>query len=236
MWKYDETGWKVQQEDKGNHTWVMTGTQTPDTVFLMGRSRGRGNAEELMGEENSKHIGISDDYGAYRNLFEKHQLCWAHPLRKLRDVAQSDTLDSKTREQCQSVYRQFRSLYADLRAALITPFDLAQRMELREKLMQRFQIIAIPHADNPKKLKTIRQSLAKNTHSYVTCMTHEDIPADNNKAERALRHLVLKRKISFGSCTQKGANTLNVLCSVLLSLWWRRPANFFGEYLGLRGV
>lgn len=232
---YDETGWKVQRENQGNHAWVMTGTQTPDAVFLMGRSRGKGNAEELMGE-NTQHIGISDDYGAYRNLFEKHQLCWAHPLRKLRDLTQSDTLDYKIREQCRDAYQQFASLYADLRAILAAPFDLAGRTQARGILVKRLQIIAIPHQDDPKKLATIKESLRKNTDSYFTCMTHEGIPADNNKAERALRHLVLKRKISFGSRTQKGADTLSVLASVMLSLWWRKPQNFFGEYLGLRGV
>lgn len=233
---YDETGWKVQEEDQGNHAWVMTGTETPDTVFLMGRSRGKGNAEELMGEENSQHIGISDDYGAYRNLFDTHQLCWAHPLRKLRDLTQSDTLDQATREQCRDAYQQFASLYGDLRAILETPFDLAERTKKRGELIERFNVITIPHVNNPKKLSTIKESLKKNIDSYFTCLTHEGIPADNNKAERALRHLVLKRKISFGSRTQKGANTLSVLASVLLSLWWRKPTNFFGEYLRLRGV
>ncbi len=231
---YDETSWKVQREDQGNYAWVMTGTQTPDAVFLMGRSRGKGNAEEL--KENSQHIGISDDYGAYRNLFEKHQLCWAHPLRKLRDLAQSDTLDQSRWEHCRSVYQQFGSLYGDLRAILATPFNLKERIGVQDELVKRFQIIAIPHHHDPKKLATIKESLRKNIDAYFTCLTHEGIPADNNKAERALRHLVLKRNISFGSRTQKGADTLSVLASVLLSMWWRKPANFFGEYLRLRGV
>lgn len=232
---YDETGWKVQREDQGNHAWVMTGTKTPDAVFLMGRSRGKGNAEELMGER-SAHIGISDDYGAYRNLFARHQLCWAHPLRKLRDLAQSDALDQKTRGHCRDAYLAFSSLYMDVRATLIMPFDREQRTQAQQKLSERFYAITAFHTDDPKKLATIRESLRKNTNAYFTCILHEGIPPDNNKAERALRHLVLKRKISFGSRTQKGAHTLSVLCSVLLSLWWRRPQNFFGEYLALKGL
>ena len=233
---YDETGWNVQKENQGNHAWVMTGTETSDAVFLMGRSRGKGNAEEMMGKDTVQHIGISDNYGAYRILFEKHQLCWAHPLRKLRDLTQSDALDQKTRAHCREAYLEFSSLYGDVRAILITPFDLEQRVKIQDELVQRFQTITTPHAGDPKKLATIKESLQKNIDCYFTCMTHEGIPADNNKAERALRHLVLKRKISFGSRTQKGADTLSVLASVLLSLWWRKPQNFFGEYLRLRGL
>jgi transposase len=233
---YDETGWKVQKENRGNYAWVMTGTETSDAVFLMGRSRGKGNAEEMIGKGNVQHIGISDDYGAYRLLFERHQLCWAHPLRKLRDLAQSDALDQKTRAHCQEAYLEFSSLYGDVRATLITPFDLEQRIKIQNEFVQRFQTITIPHAGDPRKLATIKESLQKNIDFYFTCMAYEGIPADNNKAERALRHLVLKRKISFGSRTQKGADTLSVLASVLLSLWWRKPQNFFGEYLRLRGL
>ncbi|MBI3420718.1 MAG: transposase, partial [Candidatus Sungbacteria bacterium] len=110
------------------------------------------------------------------------------------------------------------------------------RIRVRDQLITRLQTITLPHPNDPQKLKTIKESLRKNTDAYVTCLTHEGIPADNNKAERALRHLVLKRKISFGSRTQKGTDTLSALASVLLSLWWRKPQNFFGEYLGLRGV
>ncbi|MEK7561223.1 MAG: transposase [Patescibacteria group bacterium] len=83
---------------------------------------------------------------------------------------------------------------------------------------------------------THKEGLTKNLNAYFTCLLHEGIPPDNNKAERALRHLVLKHKISFGSCTQRGADTLSILASVLLSLWWRKPQNFFQEYMALKGV
>jgi hypothetical protein len=112
----------------------------------------------------------------------------------------------------------------------------ADALKCARYLIERFQTITTPHIQDPKKLTVIKESLRKNISSYFTYMAHEGVLLDNNKAERALRHLVLKRKISFGSRTQKGADTLSVLCSALLSLWWRKPRNFFQEYLALRGV
>jgi hypothetical protein len=56
---------------------------------MLGKSRGKGNAEELIEGMSEESVGISDDYGAYKNLFKYHQLCWAHPYRKLRDLAKS---------------------------------------------------------------------------------------------------------------------------------------------------
>lgn len=231
---YDETGWPVQQEEKGSYAWVMTGTETPDAVFLMGRSRGKGNAEELRGNPASPSVGITDDYGAYRKLFDVHQLCWAHPLRKLRDLAKSDVMDEEVRLHCRSVHERFAALYQDLRAELVMPFDLAKRTNARIAFIQRFQDIALPDPRDPKKLAIIKDTLRKNSDAYFVCLLHDGIPPDNNKAERALRHVVLKRKISFGSLTQKGADTFGVLASVVLSLWWRKPKNFFQEYLALR--
>ena len=83
---YDETGWNVQKEEQGRFAWVATGTENFDTVFFLGRSRGKGNIEDI----GKGKLGISDDYGAYKNAFEDHQLCWAHPQRKLRDLAESE--------------------------------------------------------------------------------------------------------------------------------------------------
>jgi hypothetical protein len=44
------------------------------------------------------------------------------------------------------------------------------------------------------------------------------IPADNNRAERELRPLVIARKISFGSQSEQGAQTREILMSVLHTL------------------
>jgi len=44
------------------------------------------------------------------------------------------------------------------------------------------------------------------------------VPADNNRAERELRPLVIARKVSFGSQSEAGAHTREVLMSVLHTL------------------
>jgi len=44
------------------------------------------------------------------------------------------------------------------------------------------------------------------------------VPAENNLAERELRPLVVARKVSFGSQSQNGAHTREVLMTVLHTL------------------
>lgn len=83
----DETGWKLLQGGDTTYAWVMSGAQSRESIFLAGESRGKGNVEKLLGEDFDGFV-VSDDYGAYRKL-KKHQLCWAHLLRKFRDMAYS---------------------------------------------------------------------------------------------------------------------------------------------------
>ena len=115
---YDETGWPVQKEGQGNYGWISRPTVGEETIFLMGRSRGKGNALELQGDIDSQ-VGISDDYGAYANMFKEHQLCMSHPNRKLRDLTESKTLSGASKPACAKTYDAFRILYADLEKTLL---------------------------------------------------------------------------------------------------------------------
>ncbi|MBI1974998.1 MAG: IS66 family transposase [Parcubacteria group bacterium] len=222
---YDETGWKVQKEEQGKFAWVAAGTDNNDTVFSLGRSRGKGNIEDI----GAPKVGISDDYGAYKNSFSSHQLCWAHPQRKLRDVAESSEIPEEKREYCKSAYTQFGRLYETIRKSLgnkLSPY-------LKRRFPAVFDRLAESHVLDPAPLAKIKAALRKNKEKYFTFLRHPGIPLDNNKAERALRHLVIKRRTSFGSKTQRGAETTSILASVILSLKWNDPENWFPKYLKL---
>lgn len=222
---YDETSWKVQKEEQGKFAWVATGTENNDTIFSLGRSRGKGNIEDI----GKGKTGISDDYAAYKNSFENHQLCWAHPLRKLRDMSQSMEFGKRKKNQIIKTYENFSKLYKNIRKKIekqISP-------HLQTGFQNIFNQIAEPHNLDPAPLTKIKISLRKNKEKYFTFLNFPGIPIDNNKAERALRHLVIKRKISFGSKTQRGAETTSILASIILSLKWNNPNDWFQRYLKL---
>ena len=99
--------------------------------------------------------------------------------------------------------------------------------------MKRFVLLAQPKDSDPKHLQRIKKTLLEKKDNYFVCMEIEGIPMDNNKAERSLRPLVIKRKISFGSKSGRGADNLAILFSVMMSLWWKHPTNFFSAYADL---
>jgi len=226
---YDETGWPVQHGGQGNYGWATTPTEGEDTLFLLGRSRGKGVAKELRGEEDNQ-VGVTDDYAAYDNLFTYHQLCMSHPQRKLRDLHESKTLINERKVACTNTFIAFSRLYKELEETLKTPYQKERWLLKREEYLKRLRALAILTEDDPDKLQRIKRTLAEKAGLYFTCLLKPGIPADNNKEERKVRHLVLKRNNSQGSKSDKGAKTMSILCTTLLSAWWKKPDNFFVAY------
>ena len=196
----------------------------------MGQSRGKGNAEKLRGD--SKGVLVSDDYGAYRTLATHHQLCFAHLIRHFRDLAQHDGFSDSDKENLRSTYTEIKAIYGDTKEACSGPDPQGQLVTLTDRLTQ----VAKVSPSDPSPLKRIKTSLLKNINKYFTCLLFPAVALTNNLAERSLRHLVLKRKVSFGVQSVKGAETMSILFSVLLSLRRRDPRTYFLKCLELRRV
>jgi len=228
----DETSWKIQGEGMAGYAWAMVSSTSDDVVFHAADGRGKGNASDLFGTDYHG-IRITDCYGAYRNLPGLHQVCWAHIYRVARDLAQMEDLTDEKRAHCRTFHAQLGELYATLRQYLDAPFDEEQRRKQEAELYSLVDELAISHPLDPKKLTDLKQRLMTWRHALFTCLLHKGIPADNNKAERHLRKLVIKRKKSFGSKTMHGAHNLAVLMSVAWSTWYRDRTNFFPTMLGL---
>jgi len=231
----DETGWNIAFPDAycGNFIWAMTGTNkfATDVVYAFGKNRGMGNARLLLGDE-FYGVGVTDDYNAYKNTFNrgKHALCWAHPDRKIRDLKKSEKLPKKKKDICKKTSIAFSALYERVREISATDFVKENRLKEEITLKEEFRKIIIPNKNDPSKLASIKRRLEDQIECYFVCINTPNIPPDNNKAERVLRHLVIKRKKTFGSKTPKGADTMSTLYSVVMSLWYRSKKDFFKAY------
>jgi transposase len=219
----DETSWKVLTRSEKSFAWVMSGSVSKENVFLVGESRGGGNVVKLTGENYSGTV-VTDDYAVYDKI-TNHQLCFAHPLRKWRDLATSCELNDEQRLHCKEEYQRLATAY---RAIVDT-----QNIDSYTNHSLALTDVATVRPLDPKKLIRYKTTLMQKIPQYLTCLTDPRIPLTNNQAERSLRHIVLKRKTSFGSLTKKTADTLAVLLSVLMSLKQRHQKGFFGEYLGV---
>lgn len=79
----DETGWR--EEGRNGYLWTFS---TPSVrYFVYNRSRSRLVAKEVLGEEFAA-VTVSDLYAGYNRLEEKHERCWVHLIRDLKELAE----------------------------------------------------------------------------------------------------------------------------------------------------
>ena len=67
-------------------------------------------------------------------------------------------------------------------------------------------------------IQNIQYIFTNNEHRLYHWTENREVPAENNFAERELRPLILSRKNSFGSHSDEGARTREILMSVLKTL------------------
>jgi hypothetical protein len=79
----------------------------------------------------------------------------------------------------------------------------------------------------PAKFANLKAQLQRAGQAKLFTCLMKDTPCDNNRAERDLRQLVLKRKRSFGSKTERGAKILATVLSICTTTWRSNPAGYF---------
>lgn len=70
--------------------------------------------------------------------------------------------------------------------------------------------------------------IVRSVKELFVFVTHPDVPAHNNAAERSLRHLVISRKVSGGTRSETGSQT-KMIRATLLGTWRATGLNPFIE-------
>lgn len=232
----DETGWMTGGEK--NYNWVLASGDTEEAVFLIGKNRGKGNARDLLAGFTG--VRITDCYPGYKNLDGVQAVCWSHIIRKFRDLKNNGNLMEDAKKSfAKEMYADTSALYEKIKTANQVPFVETERMSIASTLKKELDGIVKKIFASPERSVKKLTDLAKQMRTYrdqlFTCVTHEGVATTNNKAERKLRHIVLKRKNCFGTKTKKGNMILEINLSVLLSLWSNSRKQFFPRFKELMG-
>jgi hypothetical protein len=210
----------------------MSSTTSSDVVFKLADSRGMGNAEELLGEDYTG-IGVTDRYPGYKHLFALHQICWAHLQRTAKDLTHLECLGKAKQKHVVKFYEQLAGIYATIRDYQKKPFNEVERKEQATQPLEQTTKLCRSDRLDPKKLADLKAGILEYQDCLFICLTVDGIPADNNRAERDIKKLVIKCKKSLGSKTTKGACTLEVLLSVAWSFYSRDRDTFFQNFHAL---
>jgi transposase len=203
----DETGWRQD----GRHGFVWTVTTPTVRFFQFSPSRAGAVVRRLLGAEY-EGVVVSDFYTAYDQLDGLHQRCWAHLLRDIHDLRQQHPDHAGLHAWATAV----QALYE--RAVAWTATATETRPAAREQARLGFEreLLAVCRAQPAKSPQTALCRRAERYHPELfTFVADPMVPPTNNAAERALRPLVIARKISGGTRSPQGSQTRMVLQSLV---------------------
>ena len=85
------------------------------------------------------------------------------------------------------------------------------------------------------KLKALAKEILNDWDAVVAAVNHPDLPLTNNEAERALRHAVIARRISYGTRTNEGSIAYSSLLRVIETCRLRQinPWEYISEVIKL---
>jgi hypothetical protein len=210
----DETGWRT--DGHNGYAWLFC-TETI-SIYRFRQTRSGQIAQQVLGLKRLRGVLVVDRYHGYNRAPCALQYCYAHLLRDVQD------LEKEFPEQTE--IQQFVSAFAPLLARAMQWRSLkltAQQFRLQAGQTQR-EILALAQApaQHPG-IQKIQNIFRDHTNRLFHWTKSPKIPADNNRAERELRPLVIARKISFGSQSEAGARTRETLMTVLHTLRKRGP-------------
>ena len=205
----DETYWTLNGERA--YYWVHCDARFAH--FQFDTSRSGQVSRDVLGEHFTGTL-VTDCYAGYEaHSAGAKQKCQAHLARTARDWQKLTTAGSADfaffeaiREFVQNGCR-FHRLRSN--GELTEAQQITEKIWLRERLQQ-----LIAFRVSHEKALTLQKRILKHQHEWLVFLDDPRVPPTNNMAERALRPLVVLRKITFGHRSKAGAIRMARLMTV----------------------
>jgi len=205
----DETSWRID----GTTAWLWAFVTKGEVLYKIASSRGHEVPLKVLGK-HPKGVDIHDRFSAYNTLARvtgkrPQQVCWAHLIQDCKELAQFYGEEGKLIQRvmkktyvraCAFDHKGTDEDIDDLYCAMMNDIDRQYKSSHCNKFV--------------KGLKKAQESLFQ-------FVKNPDVEGTNNRAERALRHSVVARKISGGSRSEFGASVYETLLSVVHTIQLR---------------
>lgn len=197
----DETSWPEGRL----RLWLWVAMSTTIAVFIIGPR----TKEMFRILVNEAFVGwlVTDGYVTYRD-HQWRQRCLAHLIRKA--VGLSGAVDEKARKMGAWLLRELRRLIKTVAAG----GEEAQR-ECAPILARLKRACVLGEDAEHAKLRALANEILNDWDAVVAFVKNPGLPPTNNAAERALRHAVIGRRISYGTRTTEGSLAYASLLSVV---------------------
>lgn len=187
----DETGAKVN----GSNGWFHA-YQTPLWTFIgYHASRGKEARELFFPTGLPKTILVSDCLAMQLSTpAAAHQACMAHLLRELNAMQEAHP-NQIWPTKLKTLFQQA----LQLNNGLLYPVEV-------EAIENEFKnLLTLDQSAAPGKIPAFWKRMQKHAEKIFTFLHNDNVPADNNGSERAIRNVKVKQKVSGQFKTHKGA-------------------------------
>lgn len=211
----DETGMRV----KGKTVWLHTTSTDTLTSYYYHPRRGRAALEAIGILPQFRGVTVHDSYASYLTYTCQHALCHAHLQRELMALAESGETWAAELKQ---LFLDIKKRVDACRLAALTalPTDEHQQFQTRfDHWLAQGEACPPSPQPNPGQRGRPKQSPARNlldrlktqSHAVLRFMNDFKVPFDNNLAERDLRMMKVKQKVSGCFRSEQGAR---VFCRI----------------------
>ena len=220
----------VRYKDETSHrhngknfwTWVIATSQ--GIVYKIERHRSYKFAKQM---EIKQGVDVTDGYAGYNRLECEHQRCCAHLLRKAKHPPYQFGESESYRLYKRHVDRLLKLFHSAKTAkeACGTSKALQRRYEKRLHVF----LDTISKKPMGKNIIRLTNYIMRFEGEWFTFLKYDDVDPTNNFAERALRPVVIKRKISQQSRSMENMESYAMQASMFMTL--KQQDRSYSQYL-----
>ena len=214
----DETS--IRLNGKLVWVWVFLNPRTGDTLFVIHDKRSGMVPLSIL--KDWKGVLVCDGWSAYKSFTV--QRCWAHITREGDDIADRN----EDFPDAQDIAEQLHKIYADAKDTSKDP-----SYNIREKACHTFhdRINEIVAKYGDSKVEAVRKFMTKLKNAnddLFRFVINPEIQSTNNAAERALREIVVHRKIRGGIKAEKTKEWMANFFSCITT-WKNQKLDYLAE-------
>jgi uncharacterized small protein (DUF1192 family) len=222
----DETSWWVAHPGEASEKplwWLWVFADEEQTVYRVEPRRDRAVIQRMLGAEY-EGVLVSDCLASYDDATPVQHKCYAHHLKAIAAAttdreATGEATGEATAGEPSAYLQAVRGLLIGAQGLKKAQPDLADKQVQahRDALEQKAdRLLASDRADAlTEQEDKIRRRLKKQRDHLFVFLDHEAVPSTNNRAERQLRPAVIRRKLSCGNRTPRGAEAFERMASVV---------------------
>ena len=219
----DETTWR----ENGQNGYVWSFSTDRLRYFVYRKSRAASVVTEVLGEA-FEGVVVSDFYGGYNAHLGLHQRCWVHLLRDIHKLKEKHKKDQSLRRwarKVKAIYERAKA-YQGPSGKLAAGEQVAERVRRQREFERELLKVCRPHLKQQRVQSRLCERIERFLPELFVFVCDPRVPADNNAAERSVREVVVSRKISGGTRSERGSETKSILAS-LFGTWRLQGLDFY---------